>query len=215
MRRLLIVLPWLALGLAAMQLYNAYPGFPERWAIHWNAAGQANGFTDKTPMGAAFPLLMGAAMALLMEVIALWTGAMRNSTLPGQWPQRLAQATQSFVRMTSVCTSFFFGYLALSLPHGPPSLWAVLLMVAGCIAYPVLSTFKLYDEMRQEGALPPGYRGFYYSNADDPRLWVPKLGGAGITINFGHPQAWMWMLLILALPACALITGLLVILKQQ
>jgi uncharacterized membrane protein len=208
MGRLWQILPWLVLGSGALQVMAAYPTFPARWAIHWNAAGQANGFSDKTPLGAAFPLLLGATVALILELTALWSGTRRNSDLPGDWPRRLAQATQSYVRITSAGTSILFSYLAVRLPHGQPSMLAPLLLVGVGILFPVIDSLKLYGEMRRQGVLPPGYHGIYYSNPTDPRLWVPKLGGAGWTINFGHPRGWIWMLVLLALPALGLLTAL-------
>ena len=33
------------------------------------------------------------------------------------------------------------------------------------------------------------YGGFFYSNPDDPALFVEKRYGLGWTLNFGHPQA--------------------------
>jgi uncharacterized membrane protein len=33
------------------------------------------------------------------------------------------------------------------------------------------------------------YGGFFYSNPDDPALFVEKRYGIGWTLNFGHPQA--------------------------
>ena len=33
------------------------------------------------------------------------------------------------------------------------------------------------------------YSGFFYNNPDDPALFVEKRYGLGWTLNFGHPQA--------------------------
>jgi len=48
-----------------------------------------------------------------------------------------------------------------------------------------------------------GWNGFIYSNAEDPRLWVPKLSGFGATLNFAHVRAWLILGAILALPLTA------------
>ena len=39
---------------------------------------------------------------------------------------------------------------------------------------------------------PPdvGWKGIFYSNPDDPALWVPKRFGLGYTLNFGNPWSW-------------------------
>jgi uncharacterized membrane protein len=38
------------------------------------------------------------------------------------------------------------------------------------------------------------YGGFFYSNPDDPALFVEKRYGLGWTLNFGHPQAKLVMI---------------------
>ena len=52
-----------------------------------------------------------------------------------------------------------------------------------------------------------GHRALYYSNTKDPRLWVPKLNGTGLTLNFAHPWAWPVMVLLLGAPI-GLVLGL-------
>ena len=45
-----------------------------------------------------------------------------------------------------------------------------------------------------------GYNGITYSNAADPRLWVPKLTGLGYTLNVSQPAALPILFLFLAIP---------------
>ncbi|MFC7280060.1 DUF5808 domain-containing protein [Paractinoplanes rhizophilus] len=35
-----------------------------------------------------------------------------------------------------------------------------------------------------------GWQGWFYSDPRDPRLFVPRRSGLGLTLNFGHPAAW-------------------------
>lgn len=44
------------------------------------------------------------------------------------------------------------------------------------------------------------YGGFFYSNPDDPALFVEKRYGLGWTLNFGHPQARLVLIVSLLLP---------------
>jgi hypothetical protein len=50
---------------------------------------------------------------------------------------------------------------------------------------------------------PPevGWKGIFYSNPDDPALFVPKRFGIGYTLNFGNPWSWVVLALILAMVA--------------
>lgn len=39
--------------------------------------------------------------------------------------------------------------------------------------------------------------GLFYFNPADPRIFVPKANGLGITLNFGHPVSWIMLAVIL------------------
>ncbi len=43
------------------------------------------------------------------------------------------------------------------------------------------------------------YAGSFYNNPDDPALFVPKRFGFGWTLNFGHPQAKLFLITLLGL----------------
>lgn len=49
------------------------------------------------------------------------------------------------------------------------------------------------------GERPPdeSWNGVFYSNSDDPSLFVPKRYGIGYTLNFGNPWSWVVLALIL------------------
>jgi uncharacterized membrane protein len=47
--------------------------------------------------------------------------------------------------------------------------------------------------------------GIFYSNPEDPRIWVPKkIPVTGFTLNFAHRGAWWWLLGLLAIPLVSL-----------
>jgi uncharacterized membrane protein len=72
----------------------------------------------------------------------------------------------------------------------PPPIWIilgpVLLLAALSLLVPLLT---------KERQRPPeeGWNGIFYSNPDDPALFVPKRYGIGYTINFGN--RWCWLVL--------------------
>ena len=54
------------------------------------------------------------------------------------------------------------------------------------------------------------YGGIFYNNPDDPDVFVPKRYGLGWTVNLGHPQGRLFMIVTLLLPLVMLILTILV-----
>lgn len=77
----------------------------------------------------------------------------------------------------------------------PPAIWIILGPVL------LLGTLALLPLIFQIGRRPPDeeYRGFLYSNPDNPALFVPKRSGIGYTLNFGNPWSWAVLTLIIAM----------------
>ena len=53
--------------------------------------------------------------------------------------------------------------------------------------------------------IPTEYRDHYrfgliYNNPRDPSVWVPRIGGMGLTLNFAHKKAYAWLMLLLFVP---------------
>ena len=42
--------------------------------------------------------------------------------------------------------------------------------------------------------------GMFYVNREDPSIFVEKIEGAGYTLNFGHPAAWLFFAVLLFVP---------------
>ena len=202
------LLPWVSLFLSAGILYLRYPGFPGRWAVHWNAFGEIDGWADKSLTAAALPLFLALGLTLLFEVVALLGGQVRNSKLPAPWGERMAAASRGYIYYVATLLNVFLGYLACTLPFGPPPLACIFLLVTGTVLYPALDFARLAREMRAQGVLPTGYGGGFYNNADDSRLWVPKLSGYGWTLNLAHGRA---RLLLAALILVPVVVSLLVL----
>ncbi|MBL7256244.1 DUF5808 domain-containing protein [Paractinoplanes lichenicola] len=55
-----------------------------------------------------------------------------------------------------------------------------------------------------------GWQGWFYSDARDPRLFVPRRSGLGLTLNFAHPAArWVLTALFATMALLAILATLL------
>jgi uncharacterized membrane protein len=85
-----------------------------------------------------------------------------------------------------------------SMPKVVPSVWIILgpILLLGVLAV-LLPLFV------RTGKRPPdeAYKGIFYSNPDDPALFVPKRYGIGYTLNFGNPWSWAVLALIILMVA--------------
>jgi len=211
------VLPaWLSpLVLLASGAYLAshWDRIPDRWVVHWGVGGVPNGWAGKTPLGVYAPILGGGLLWLLMEGVAAWVRARsaRDAALAA-----LETATTQLLRLVSLALSILFGVMAIILPLGPhvgPGVIVVgsLALVLGAIVIGASLASKAIEKAKREGHAErlKGYKGIYYANPDDPRLWVPKLMGMGITINFANRWAWPTMLLLTGFPVALVIFALL------
>jgi hypothetical protein len=70
------------------------------------------------------------------------------------------------------------------------------------LLFGTLSIFMLIMLRKRKPPPDKGWKGIFYSNPDDPALWVPKRYGLGYTLNFGN--AWSWGILALLMLVAAL-----------
>jgi uncharacterized membrane protein len=184
------------LGLAGLAAFHAQVigRLPEPVPTHFNALGQANGWTPK----ALLPLILcipPAALWLLCFIAGL-AASLRESD-----PVRARLAALGPVRglvplgMCAVMAS------ALAIPlAGLRALHGGVAVFFGCLFLGiVLSAVERRSLARASDA--PLYRwGAFYLNPRDPRLWVPKRLGVGMTLNYAKPAAWWITGLLVLLP---------------
>jgi uncharacterized membrane protein len=105
------------------------------------------------------------------------------------------------------------------------NVWLFLSLLGGLLILVVL-TLLWHPQHPRTKANPPADRqplsamfrdddqywsgGFFYNNPDDPAVFVPKRFGLGWTLNFGHPQARLFLIGILLLPLVVTLLSVLI-----
>ncbi len=199
------LLPPLILGAAAALLGLLWEDLPARWAVHWGLGGHPDGWATKTPLGVFGPLLLGAAIFAIFEIMA--------QVMKRKAPEQAAVAIPP-LHIIATALSLVFAASAVWLPLLQPSspwsfiVFTVIVMGAGLTAS-MISSARAFKRMGAGRAPAEGYRGLIYKNPNDERLWVPKRYGWGWTINFAHPAGLPTLLLLLSPAVLILITVLL------
>lgn len=187
--------PFALLGTGALWLWKHYPELPARLPVHWNARGEVDRYVARTPVGAAMPLIIGAAICLflLLLQVALRYGSPR--ALMRFVTTRLVLGIEYFLAL------LFCGIFASMVTGGRMLAPVLVLCFGGALALVVLSIALLRGANREPLRNPSGWRGgFFYVAPDDPALWVPKRYGYGYTLNWSHPAAIPMLIVLVAVP---------------
>lgn len=210
-RALPVWVPFAVLGAAAAYLGVRWNDIPAAWTTHWDVAGRANGWARHDAVGVFGPLVMGAVVLAFVQAIAALTTRQQSAAFA---VGGVREATIVFVRTIAVALSLVFAFLAIDLPLGPRLshgvLTGLLLAVMGAgFAVGAVRMAAALAAARSSGhaAAVEGWHSFYYSNARDRRLWVPKLSGLGWTVNFANPWSWLVMALLVGVPMAWAIAG--------
>lgn len=188
-----------------------YPGLPDVIPSHWNAAGEADGFSEKSLWSVFGTLLIGAVSFLGVLATQLLLNN-RPWLVPAE--ERAYSIGLGYVNLSMTlifCWAALMSWLDLN--AGP--LFMVLSIMAGL---PVLVIIGLHlpkiREQRKalhgpaEPSMDPQYwvwGGMFYRNPADPRTIVPRPPhmGVGGTFNLasrgGRLAVWLSVLLLIGL----------------
>jgi len=196
---LLLLVPLASLAATAAYLHAHWGEIPARFPIHWNLQGVPNGWATKSLMGVYGPLMLGAAVVLLVAGITLlvrW--AARRSAWNGA-----GMAVLLIVTLIMSCAFTMAGLVPLH--DSPPS--QLFEFTGAMLAAQVVAIALLVWHIRRSGT-PPGemtpdacwHGGMFYYNPQDPALMVEKRIGLGWTFNFAHSLAWFILAAMLLIP---------------
>jgi uncharacterized membrane protein len=220
---LLQVPPFALLAGAAVWLYLHWGQIPEVFPIHWGANGQPNNWATRSFTGVYGPLLIGTILCALMWFLAYamlrWSRLIRAGGAAGEGERRFRFVVVSIIVATEYLLALMFVWTSLlPISHkqtGPPGLIPMLVFSLGfAAATVVLMVWVGQGGTRLVGSAgadsravaPVGDRtpdkywklGLIYINRNDPVLFVEKRFGMGYTLNFGHPGAWIFLAVLVA-----------------
>jgi hypothetical protein len=159
----------------------------------------------------ALTLTMGLALAVFLEVVAR-TCVARQRLAAGfdaspEASRAILDTSAGLTRVMSLAISVFMSLVVVPQAWFPGfgpgrTLGLGTAILLGAIVWSVWSLKSVHRRLAQAGQLGglEGWNGLSYSNAKDPRLWMPKLSGFGATLNFAHVRAWLVLGAILAFP---------------
>lgn len=173
--------------------------------------GRGGSIVGALALVSALLLLVGFGLAAFLEAMARI--CMTRQRLAGGFDaspeaaRAILDANAGLTRVVNLVLAVFMAMLVFpggGLPGVSPArtLTLALLCILGLIVWSVWFVKSVHRRLERAGQLGglEGWNGFIYSNAKDPRLWVPKFSGIGATLNFAHVRAWLILGAILALP---------------
>lgn len=179
-------------GLAVF--YNqVLPLLPDPVPTHFNAAGIADGWT---PRAGLYKIIFGVPLSAWFLLFVVGSVA---SMIPSNPEKAGIAAMHPFRALLVLGMSFLMGTCAVIPLSGLKVLYGGIAVMFVCLGLAVmisaLETKKLLAHLPDASH----YRwGVFYVNQDDPRLWVEKRCGVGMTLNYARPAAkWITVIFLL------------------
>ncbi len=181
------------------------------------------------PLGGPLTKVWALALAIMLAVALFleWAAGMcqsRQCLAAGfdaspEAARVILDATAGLTRIISLAIAIYIALLVTP-PTWLPGIGAGrtlglgMVVIAGAIVWAVWALKSVHRYLHRTDQLAglEGWNGVIYSNANDPRIWVPKLSGLGATLNFAHRESWLILGAILIMPIggviLAIISGL-------
>jgi uncharacterized membrane protein len=206
----LLLGPYVILACAAVTLYSQWSEVPDPMPVHWDLAGNPNGWIAKTPrmlwaiIGTDF--ITCAIFTFALIGMLYFSRQIAASGAPAREERRF--------RWIGIAVLLASTYLIAMLAFMPLYPHAALSFGGVAFLFTIMIVGSLELMRRGQGGmrLAPARGdavisdrtpdtcwkwGLIYYNPDDPALIVEKRFGIGWTINFAHRGAWIFELLIL------------------
>lgn len=199
-----------------------YPRLPDPMPVHWNAAGEPDGFRPKS-MGAFLgPVLLGPGTLILTMLVTMGLISAQSAAVTGRGGARTpAEAHRTWHSYRIVQGNlgwylFLLNLIVLAMLArsygGNAARFDLPLMLALIFA---LTATLIVRQVRQQKAVEEEYprpaeerakwRGIFYHDPADPRILVDTGSGSNVTFNTGRPAGRLLAGLLFALPALLLL----------
>jgi uncharacterized membrane protein len=205
--------PFAVLAVVAIYLSAHWGQIPDEFPVHWGVDGGPNGWSARTPIGVFGPLLFGAAIMILISLVAYGVAHSARHVRFGDAPE----AANNFAhRMSMVLlgVEYFlaamFSMVGLLPLMGSPGVAPIVILALAILAAGLLlgrwvshahHTLPHAASMPGDGTPDACWKlGIFYYNPDDAALFVEKRIGIGYTVNFARPAAWIMLAVTVALP---------------
>jgi len=209
-----------------------YPQLPEVVPIHWNVAGEADGWANKSFFSVFAPAILATYLQIFWIILKQDIIQARFRVPAEQAEEVLSlkeislQASVGMIDWCRLICGLLLGTVAMLIlsPIVAPSIasalniatWANLVLLLAGLAFYLYRMILASREIKsltgqvtfQTAEEMQGWTdGLIYYNPKDAAFMVEKPGGVGYTINFAHKRAIVYLALIL-LPEVILILGL-------
>ncbi|MEH7177504.1 DUF1648 domain-containing protein [Neobacillus vireti] len=210
------MLPWqvyllpiiITIGVISFTVFQ-YDLLPEQIPTHWGINGEADAFTEKTPMSAILlplTLLLMQLMYLGIQVGTKKSGIKLSATSTNASRLRqltLRKYTSWFMFLVSLLLTVMFSFFQLRMIYpdlldgtimaATPVIFLAVVL-AGTIAFAIkvgrsdkVSIDVTEEKITDYDEDSHWVGGLFYFNKNDPSIFVEKRFGVGMTINFGNP----------------------------
>ncbi|MFP7296721.1 DUF1648 domain-containing protein [Neobacillus niacini] len=194
-----------------------YDLLPEQIPTHWGINGEADAFTEKTPMSAVLmplTLLAMQVMVLGIHIGKIKSGIKLSATGTNASRKRqltLRKSSSWLMLLVNLLLTILFSYFQLTTIH--PDLFAGTAMVAAPMIFLVIilaativfavkvgrsdkhSVDVSEEEITDYDEDSYWKGGLFYFNKNDPSIFVEKRFGVGWTLNFANPLGYIIFIL--------------------
>jgi uncharacterized membrane protein len=187
-----LALPAFALPIAtAAWLRDHWDEIPQRFPVHWDAAGEPNRWVAKTAQAVYAPLLYGSGMMLFLLFMGLATffGSRRA--------QLRDQILKLFVAVSWFMALMFCAMSVMPLVHVSAA-W-LMAPTLGFVVFALAWSWKMAKQPSEATPDSAWILGSVYYNPQDAAVFVQKRIGVGYTLNFGNRLAWLLIGVMLAI----------------
>lgn len=202
-----VVLPFVILAGVSTYLLANWSSIPDRFPIHWDFNGTANGWSDRSAAGVFGPVLIALAVLVLMVGVGALTRAGVQRAPAGSALERRNRAVLGVLVLVMWTIAVMFSLAALTpliVRNGKFPIPPLVLLIIP-LGVVVASIWWVVRAGAEPGDLPADNTpdecwkwGMFYYNPNDQSLIVAKRFGIGHTLNFAHWQSWALMAALLA-----------------